>query len=99
MLQKLLNAMELFINFSELLIKPNLLSQTERFRDNQISLQDSNLNCTMRPEDLEKKQMSVKQLMKGHVKITPKCSSVRLRNFNIFCDNRNQKSPGSDLNQ
>lgn len=99
MLQKPLNGMELSINFSELLIKPKLLSQTERFRGNWVSLQDSNLNCTMRSEDLEKKQMSLKQLIKGHVKINPKRPLVRLRNFIIFCDNRNQKSPGSDLNQ
>lgn len=34
LLQKPLDAMELSINFSELLIKPNIQSQTARFRDN-----------------------------------------------------------------
>lgn len=98
MLQKPLDAMELSINFSELLIKPKLVSQTARFRDNWRSLQDSNLNCT-RPEHLEKTQGSVKGLIRGHEKLTPKCPLVRLRNLIIFCDNRIQKEKGTDLNQ
>lgn len=91
MLQKTLNAMELSINFSKILIKPKLVSQPARFRDNWGSLQDSNLHCT-RPENLEKTQVSVKGL-------TLKCPLLTLMNFIIFCENRIQRAEGSDLSQ